>query len=62
MASFKVSFNSFIFLSETLFTNQHHAAFTSSTGCRGERLLPSGVDFVFAQTGVVAEACPVVRA
>jgi hypothetical protein len=40
----------------------HQAVSTILTGWRGGRLFHSGVDFVFAPIGVVADACHVVNA
>jgi hypothetical protein len=57
-----VSFISLISLSGTLLTNLQPATSARFTGCIGAISFPSGVDFVFAQIGVVQEACPVVSA
>ena len=62
IAAFIVSFIKFKSVHVTHFTNLHHAVSTRLTGWSGCRVFHSGVDFVFAPIGVVADACHVVSA
>nr|MBR6100672.1 hypothetical protein [bacterium] len=62
IAALIVSFIRFTSFHGINFTNVHHAVSIRFIGCSGGKLFPSGVDFVFTQIGVVAEACHVVNA
>jgi len=62
MASFIISFISANLTLSALFANLHPAFWAIPIGSNGAEVFPSGVVFVFAQSGVVGLACPVVRA
>ena len=61
-ASWIVSFRLFKSFQSTLFTNPHPALSNNFTGSKGLIWFPFGVELVFALSGVVGEAWPVVNA